>query len=269
MDLLLPVLEDNSAKAFLSTADIHPDDDGTRLALIHTDSRGKMRLTKRLIPENPPRDNTPAMRTDYFPSSVAAGRAALWSRRFVLAACLLVSTSCAKSLDMSGDRIAVPGNAWGVVVGSVKIEPEKPERPSTIQPLANETFILNVVQIQPGDPEGLSPYADTYELTTKADEHKLFVSRLRPGRYLIRSFQASGYMGLGGDINAVFTVEPGAVRYIGRLHIMIPRHLSHDRPYRFTLENAQQADVAKLTEGHPDLASTMHEASMELRPVTP
>src|SRR6476659_4963409 len=107
-----------------------------------------MRLTKRLIPENPPRDNANAMRTDYIPSSVTAGRAALrWSRIFLVAG-LLVSTSCAKSLDMSGDRIAVPGNEWGVVVGSVEIEPEKPERPSTIQPLANETFILNVVQIQ-------------------------------------------------------------------------------------------------------------------------
>jgi hypothetical protein len=163
-----------------------------------------------------------------------------------LVAGLLVSTSCAKSLDMSGDRIAVPGNEWGVVVGSVEVEPEKPERPSNIQPLANETFILNVVQIQPGDPEGLSPYADTYELTSKADEAKLFVSRLRPGRYLIRSFQASGFMGLGGDIKAVFTVEPGAVRYIGRLHILVPRYLSHDRPYRFTVVNAQQADLAKL-----------------------
>ena len=170
---------------------------------------------------------------------------------------------------MSGDRIAVPGIEWGVVVGSVEIEPEKPERPSNIQPLANETFILDVVQIQPGDPEGLRPYADTYELTTKAGEDKLFVSRLRPGRYLIRSFQASGFVGLGGDIKAMFTVEPGAVRYIGRLHILIPRYLSHDRPYRFTLENAQQADVAKLTKSHPDLANVIHEAPMELRAATP
>ncbi|UVT20643.1 MAG: hypothetical protein H8K03_01615 [Nitrospira sp.] len=228
-----------------------------------------MQLTKRLIPANPPRDNANAMRTDYIPSSVTAGRATLRWGRIVLVAGLLVSTSCAKSLDMSGDRIAVPGNEWGVVVGSVEVEPEKPERPSNIQPLANETFILNVVQIQPGDPEGLSPYADTYELTSKADEAKLFVSRLRPGRYLIRSFQASGFMGLGGDIKAVFTVEPGAVRYIGRLHILVPRYLSHDRPYRFTLENAQQADVAKLAESHPDLASAVREAPMELRPATP
>jgi len=209
------------------------------------------------------------MRTNSFPSSVTTGRAALWCYRFVLVACLLVSTSCAKTLDMSGDRIAVPGIEWGVVVGSVEIEPEKPERPSNIQPLANETFILNVVQIQPGDPEGIRPYADTYELTAKAGEDKLFVSRLRPGRYLIRSFQASGFMGLGGDIKAVFTVEPAAVRYIGRLHIVVPRYLSHDRPYRFTLENAQQADVAKLTERHPDLANVVHEALMELRTATP
>jgi hypothetical protein len=170
---------------------------------------------------------------------------------------------------MSGDRIAVPGVEWGVVVGSVVIEPEKPERPSNIQPLANETFILDVVQTQPADPEGTRPYADTYELTTKAGEDKLFVSRLRPGRYLIRSFHASGFVGLGGDIKAVFTVEPGAVRYIGRLHIVVPRYLSQDRSYRFTLENAQQADLAKLTTSHPDLANAVREAPMELRPATP
>ncbi|MBX3329635.1 MAG: hypothetical protein KF722_04480 [Nitrospira sp.] len=229
----------------------------------------QLRLTNRLIPANPPRDNTQTMRIDDIPSSVTAGRVALWCRRIFWVACLLVSTSCAKSLDMSGDRIAVPGNEWGVVVGSVEIEAEMPEKPATIQPLANETFILNVVQIQPGDPEGLSPYADTYELTTKAGEDKLFVSRLRPGRYLIRSFQASGFMGLGGDIKAEFTVEPGAVRYIGRLHITVPRYLSQDRPYRFTLKNAQQADLAKLTERHPDLANDMREAPMELRAATP
>ncbi len=226
-------------------------------------------LTKRLIPENPTGDNAQDMKTDYIPSSVTAGRAALWCRRIGLVACLLASTSCAKSLDMSGDRLAVPGNEWGVVVGSVAIEPEKPERTTTIQPLANETFILDVVQIQPGDPEGIRPYADTYELTTKAGEDKLFVSRLRPGRYLIRSFQSSGFVGLGGQIKAVFTVEPGAVRYIGRLHIVVPRDLSPDRPYRFTLENAQHADVAKLTASHPDLANAVHEAPMELRAATP
>ncbi|UVT20639.1 MAG: hypothetical protein H8K03_01595 [Nitrospira sp.] len=64
-------------------------------------------------------------------------------------------------------------------------------------------------------------------------------------------------------------MEPGAVRYIGRLHILVPRYLSHDRPYRFTLQNAQQADLAKLTESHPDLANDMREAPMELRPATP
>ena len=208
------------------------------------------------------------MRTNCIPASVTARDAALWCSRIFLVGCLLVATSCAKSLDMSGNRIAVPGNEWGVVVGSVVVDPEKPERPTNIQPLANETFILNVVQIQPGDPEGLSPYADQYELTTKAGENKLFISRLRPGRYLIRSFQSSGFVGLGGDIKAVFTVEPAEVRYIGRLHIMVPRYLSHDRPYRFTLQNAQQADVAKLATSHPDLADAVRDAPMELREAT-
>lgn len=239
---------------------------GTFLSSSLQQDYGTIRLAKRL---NPTRDNRQDMKTDYFPSSVTTGRAALWCRRIVLVACLLVSTSCAKSLDMSGDRIAVPGIEYGVVVGSVVIDPEKPKNPSNLQPLANETFILNVVQIQPGDPEGISPYADSYELTTKAGEDKLFVSRLRPGRYLIRSFQSSGLMGLGGDIKAVFTVEPGAVHYIGRLHIMVPRYLSKDHPYRFTLENTQQADVAKLATSHPDLANAVRDAPMELRPATP
>ena len=228
-----------------------------------------MRLTKRLIPEIPTRDNATIMKTDYVPLSVAARRAALWCSRLVLVASLLVATSCAKSLDMSGDHIAVPGVDYGVVVGLVVVDPEKPETPSNLQPLANETFILNVVQIQPGDPEGISPYADTYELTSKAGEDKLFVSRLRPGRYLIRSFQSSGFVGLSGDIKATFTVEPAEVRYIGRLHIVVPRYLSHDRPYRFTLEKAQQADVAKLATSYPDLATAVRDAPMELRAATP
>ena len=45
--------------------------------------------------------------------------------------------------------------------------------------------------------------------------------------------------------------------------------LSHDRPYRFTLESAQQADVAKLATSHPDLANAVRDAPMELRAATP
>lgn len=41
MDLALPVLEGDSVKAFLRTADIHTDDDGPRFAVIHTDSRAR------------------------------------------------------------------------------------------------------------------------------------------------------------------------------------------------------------------------------------
>ena len=82
-------------------------------------------------------------------------------------------------------------------------------------------------------------------------------------------FQSSGFVGLSGDIKAVFTVEPAEVRYIGRLHIMVPRYLSHDRPYRFTVENALQTDVAKLATSHPDLATAVRDAPMELRATTP
>jgi len=209
------------------------------------------------------------MKSEYLSPSVTAGRAALWPWRICLLACLLTSTSCASSLDMSGARIAVPGVEWGVVVGSVLIEPERSKKPPDTQALSEEIFVLDVVQIQPGDPEGTRPYADEYELTAKGGEEKLFVSRLRPGRYLIRSFQASGLVGLGGDLNVVFTAEPGAVRYVGRLHIVVPSRLSEDRPYRFTLEKAQQADLARLAVRYPDLANVVREGSMELRSVTP
>lgn len=37
---VLPVLEGNGMTALLGPADIHTDDDGTRLVVIHTDSRG-------------------------------------------------------------------------------------------------------------------------------------------------------------------------------------------------------------------------------------
>jgi hypothetical protein len=41
MDLPLSVLECDGTKTLLGTADINTDDDGTRLVLIHADSRGR------------------------------------------------------------------------------------------------------------------------------------------------------------------------------------------------------------------------------------
>jgi len=38
---VLPALECDGMKTLLGTADIHTDDDGTMLVLIHTDSRGR------------------------------------------------------------------------------------------------------------------------------------------------------------------------------------------------------------------------------------
>jgi len=193
----------------------------------------------------------------------------LWSWRQCPLTCLLFLAACARSLDMSGERIEAPGVEWGVVVGSVLIEAERAERPSGAQAVEGETFVFDVVQIQPGDPEGTRPYAQEYELTVQGGKEKLFVSRLRPGRYLIRSFHASGLVGLGGELHAVFTAEPGAVRYVGRLHVVIPSRLSKDRPYRFTLENAHKEDLATLAVRHPALAGAAREAPMELRPPSP
>ena len=41
MDLSLPGLEGDGVKALLGPADIHTDDEGTRLVEIHVDSRGR------------------------------------------------------------------------------------------------------------------------------------------------------------------------------------------------------------------------------------
>ena len=39
---VVPVLEGDGMKALLAPADIHPDDDGTRLVVSHSDSRGRI-----------------------------------------------------------------------------------------------------------------------------------------------------------------------------------------------------------------------------------
>ena len=71
-------------------------------------------------------------------------------RAFLFVACAIVFCSCSTPFDMTGTRIALPGPEWGVVIGSVLVQPEGdgPDRVS-----AGKSFTFEVVQIQPGDPD--------------------------------------------------------------------------------------------------------------------
>ena len=183
-------------------------------------------------------------------------------RGLLFVACAIVISSCSTPLDMTGARIALPGPEWGVVIGSVLVQPEGdgPDRVS-----GGKSFKFEVVQIQPGDPDGIRPYAEEYQLMAKAGEERIFVSRLRPGAYLIRSFHEASVAGLGGDLDIVFSVNPGEVRYVGRLNIEIPRRAARGKDYRFTIENQRAQTLASVPPEHDALANAAVDGPMQAR----
>ena len=120
-------------------------------------------------------------------------------------------------------------------------------------------------QIQPGDPEGTTPYAQEYQLSAKSGEERVFVSRLRPGQYLIRSFHESAIAGIGGDLDVVFTVAGGEVRYVGRMRVEVPRRLSTGKGYRFAVENMRTQTLAQISKHHAMLANSAVDGPMRTR----
>ncbi|MEP6959609.1 MAG: hypothetical protein ABI980_12840 [Nitrospirota bacterium] len=184
-----------------------------------------------------------------------------------LLAALFVLASCSTQFDMSGERIARPGPEWGVVIGSVVVQPEthSSEKPSTVREASSNSFEFDIAQIQLSDPDGTHAYAKQYRLNTKTGEERTFISRLPPGQYLIRNFQEEGMVGLAGDLDLVFTVAPGEIRYIGRVHVVIPRHTSSGKPYRFAVENARETTLAMVSKQHPELTSAVVDGPLKLR----
>ena len=175
----------------------------------------------------------------------------------------LALAACAKSFDMSGERLSPPGPEWGIVIGSVLVKPTKlVDESGKSRDTADTTYAFDIVQSQPGDPEGETPYAERYRLASKAGEEQVFISRLLTGRYMIRSFAQDRLAGKGGDLGLVFESMAGEVRYVGRLLVEVPQRVSRGKEYRFTVENAREPTLRKVAGQHPELATQALDAPM-------
>lgn len=178
----------------------------------------------------------------------------------------LLLAACAKSFDMSDEHLSPLGPEWGIVIGSVLVKPVKLAGESSKSGDASDTtYDFDIVQSQPGDPEGESPYAERYRLQSKAGEERLFISRLRTGRYMMRSFAQDRIAGKGGDLGIVFDSMAGEVRYVGRLLVEVPQRVSRGKEYRFTVENGREKTLTKIAEQHPDLVKQAVDVPMRPR----
>jgi len=175
--------------------------------------------------------------------------------------------SCTTSFDMSGERITSPGPEWGVVIGSVLVQPEKVAsgKNATGRDVSGSFYEFDIVRIQPGDPNGGGPYVEQYRLDAKAGEERIFISRLRSGQYLIRSFRDEEVTGLGGELDLVFASMAGEIRYIGRVRVEIPQRLSKGKGYRFTVEDAREPTLAQVSQQHADLTKDIVDEPMQAR----
>ena len=175
--------------------------------------------------------------------------------------------SCTSSFDMSGERMTGLGPEWGVVIGSVLVQPEKVAsgKDATGRDVSAPSYEFDIVRIQPGDPKGEGPYVEQYRLDASVGEERIFISRLRSGQYLIRSFHEEVVMGLGGELDLVFASMAGEIRYIGRVLVEIPRRVSKGKGYRFTVENAREPTLAQVSQQHTDLTKGVVDEPMQAR----
>ena len=160
----------------------------------------------------------------------------------------LLLGACAKSFDMSSERLTPLGPEWGVVIGSVLVKPPTLADKSTKSDANMTTYEFDIVQSQPGDPEGETPYAERYHLQAKVGEERMFISRLRTGRYLVKSF-----------------AKEGEVHYIGRLLVEVPQRVSRGKEYRFTVENAREETLRQISDRHAELVTQAVDAPMRSR----
>jgi hypothetical protein len=177
----------------------------------------------------------------------------------------LSMAGCAKSFDfdMAGEQLMPLGPEWGIVIGSVLVKPVKlGDESGKSRDAADVAYVFDIVQSQPGDPEGESPYAERYRLESKAGEERVFISRLRTGRYMIRSFAQDRIAGKGGDLGLIFESMAGEVRYVGRLLVEMPQRVSRGKEYRYTVENAREGTLTKITGRQPELAQRAVDAPM-------
>jgi hypothetical protein len=177
--------------------------------------------------------------------------------------------SCSKPFDMSSEHITPPGPEWGLVIGSVLVQPGKGVSGQDVKGHdaagPGSSYQFDIVRIQPGDPKGEGPYVEQYRLNAKAGEERFFISRLRSGQFLFRSFQEEGMTGLGGELDLVFTSMAGEIRYIGRVLVEIPERISKGKGYRFTVENARERTLAQVSHQHADLTKNVVNEPMQAR----
>jgi len=169
-------------------------------------------------------------------------------------AVLFGSLSCVKSLDMSDEGVTRATTEWGVVIGSVLVQPEKGASDHDVPGReVMKEYEFDIVQVQPGDPYGETPYAERYRLDAKSGEERIFIARLRTGQYLFKSFQEARVRGIGGELNLIFASMAGEVRYIGRVVVHIPQRVSVGKGYRFMVENAREPTLVQVSEQHAEL----------------
>lgn len=181
---------------------------------------------------------------------------------FVLA---LALSACAKSFDMSGEQLTPLGPEWGVVIGSVLVKPMQVADGDSKPDKADMTYEFHFVRTLPGKPNGDDPNAERYRLKVKAHEERIFVSRLRPGRYLVKNFAQERIVGVGGDLDLVFDSTAGQVGYIGRLVVEVPPHVARGKEYRFAVVNAREATLAQIAGRHAELAKVAVDVPMRTR----
>ncbi len=175
-------------------------------------------------------------------------------------------SSCASPLDMSQERMAAPGPEWGIVIGSVLVRQDRTS--SSLGTRASDPsmqFEFDVVQIQPRDPNGESPHAARYQMDATAAQERPFLSRLRPGRYLIKNFYRTGLSGTGGDLNLVFESQSGRVVYIGQLLVEIPPQPARGKEYRFSVRDAHETTFSQLAPQHGALTQQAITIPMQIR----
>lgn len=191
----------------------------------------------------------------------------LRKHRWTAIAIALCLAACAKSFDMADERLAPLGPEWGIVIGSVLVKPIKlADEDVNSGEAADSTYEFHIVHTPPGKPAGDDPNAERYRLQARAQQERIFISRLRPGRYLLKGFAQERIVGVGGDLGLVFASMPGEVRYIGRLLVEVPQRVSRGKEYRFTVENAREAALTYISARNPELAKQAVDAPMRPQP---
>jgi hypothetical protein len=173
--------------------------------------------------------------------------------------------SCAAPLDMSAKRGAAPDEDWGIVIGSfvVSLVATAAEKKAG-RDAAELLYVFDIIQLPPGDAGGNYFTTPKYRLEVKPGQERIFVSRLRPGSYLIRDFHEEGITGLEGEVGGTFTVLSKETRYIGRLRVVLPEWTAKGKAYRFFVENDRDSTLEEVSKVYPNLAKTAVNAPMQI-----